>query len=470
MEEHGPVRPAQDSPNPGNRGAAVRPSSKPDSPPPGITPESDSPTLVDIPSGNRPDAPDAPTMIDSALPQAKQSSQSSALYGQPILQPGTVLGQRYMIMQLLGEGGMGAVYKAKDRELNRMVALKVIRPDLARNESIIQRFKQELILAHQVTHKNVIRIYDLGEAEGLKFITMEYIEGEDLRALIQEKKKLQPEEAVEIMQQVCRALEAAHSVGVIHRDLKPQNVMRDKAGRTLVMDFGLARTLEGEGMTQTGALIGTMDYMSPEQALGKDLDERSDLFALGLIFYELLTGKMPYKSESVVASLLKRTQQRAVPVLTHDPTIPTVISNVVSKCLEPDVNLRYQTASEILADLEAWQGGRAAATLHFPTGARPWGQTIPWHWIGGFGAVLLVVILGFLFRDKLVRPAAHAPSGPVVSLAILPFRNASGDPALDWLGPQLAEMLSTDVGQSSQLRTVSPNRLHQIFSDLHVSS
>src|SRR5712691_7571860 len=227
MEEHGPVRPAQDSPDPGNRGAAVRTPSKPDSPPPGITPESDSPTLVDIPSGNTsdaPDAPDAPTMIDSALPQAKESPQSSALYGQPILQPGTVLGQRYMIMQLLGEGGMGAVYKAKDRELNRMVALKVIRPDLARNESIIQRFKQELILAHQVTHKNVIRIYDLGEAEGLKFITMEYIEGEDLRALIQEKKKLQPEEAVEIMQQVCRALEAAHSVGVIHRDLKPQNI------------------------------------------------------------------------------------------------------------------------------------------------------------------------------------------------------------------------------------------------------
>src|SRR5207237_2254674 len=124
-----------------------------------------------------------------------------------------------------------------------------------------------------------------------------------LRTLIHEQTKLAPEEAVEIMQQVCRALEAAHSVGIIHRDLKPQNVMRDKSGRILVMDFGLARTLEGDGMTQTGALVGTMDYMSPEQALGKELDQRSDLFALGLIFYELLTGKMPYKAESVVASL-----------------------------------------------------------------------------------------------------------------------------------------------------------------------
>ena len=200
-----------------------------------------------------------------------------------------------------------------------MVALKVIRPDLAGNQAIIDRFKQELLLATQVTHKNVIRIYDLSEADGMKFITMEYVEGEDLRGLMMKKQgKLSPEEAVEIMQQTCRALEAAHSAGIIHRDLKPQNIMRDKTGRVLVMDFGLARTLEGDGMTQTGALVGTMDYMSPEQALGKDLDQRSDVFAMGLIFYELLTGKMPYKADSAVASLLKRTQERAAPVSSHD--------------------------------------------------------------------------------------------------------------------------------------------------------
>src|SRR5438477_10062801 len=209
----------------------------------------------------------------------------------------------------------------------------------------------------------------------MKFITMEYVEGKDLRTLIHEQTKLAPEEAVEIMQQVCRALEAAHSVGIIHRDLKPQNIMRDKSGRILVMDFGLARTLEGDGMTQTGALVGTMDYMSPEQALGKELDQRSDLFALGLIFYELLTGKMPYKADSVVASLLKRTQERAAPVSSHDAAIPRPLSNIVGKCLEPDVKLRYQSSAEILAALEAWQGGRAAATLHFPSSSKPWGQT-----------------------------------------------------------------------------------------------
>ena len=165
-----------------------------------------------------------------------------------------MLGGRYEILQLLGEGGMGAVYKAMDRELDRPVALKLIRPELAANSSILARFKQELLLAHQVTHKNVIRIYDLGDADGVKFITMEFVEGQDLRTLIQEKKKFSPEDAVEITQQICRALEATHSVGVIHRDLKPQNIMRDQTGRILLMDFGLARTVAGEGMTQTGAL------------------------------------------------------------------------------------------------------------------------------------------------------------------------------------------------------------------------
>src|SRR5438132_3704274 len=433
-------------------------------------PGSDAPTLVPENSGTIaptltpvPQSSDAETF--AGVPNAPQPSGSASG-----LQAGFVLGGRYEILEALGEGGMGAVYKARDRELDRLVALKVIRPDLARNPAIIQRFKQELILARQITQRNVVRIFDLGEASGIKFITMEYVEGQDLHSLLHEHKKFAPKDAVEIILQVCRALEAAHGEGIIHRDLKPQNIMQSEQGRIVVMDFGLARNLEAAGMTQTGALVGTMDYMSPEQALGKDLDQRSDLFALGLIFYELLTGKMPYKAESAVASLLKRTQQRAVPVLTHDPTIPTVISDVVSKCLEPDVNLRYLTSGEILADLEAWQGGRAAATLHFPTGARPWGQTIPWHWIGGVAAVLVLAIVGFLFRDKLLRPTAKVPSGPVVSLAILPFRNASGDPGLDWLGPQLAEMLTTDVGQSSQLRTVSPNRLHQIFTDLHVSS
>ncbi len=381
-----------------------------------------------------------------------------------------MLGGRYEILQTIGEGGMGAVYKARDRELDRFVALKVIRPELASDPSILARFKQELLLAHQVTHRNVIRIYDLGEAEGVKFITMEFIEGKDLRSLIREKKKFAPEEAVDVIQQVCQALHAAHSVGVIHRDLKPQNIMQDTSGRILVMDFGLARTLEGKGMTQTGALVGTMEYMSPEQALGKDLDQRSDIFALGLILYEMLTGKTPFQAESALASLIKRTQERAIPVSDIDAKIPGALSGIVSKCLERDLNQRYESASAILEDLNTWKDKRAAGTIHLDASVKPWGQTLPWPLITGIMTVLVLAITGFLLRGKLFGPSTKTPTGPAVSLAILPFRNASGDPNLDWIGPSLADMLSTDVGQSARLRTVSPNSLHQIFTDLRISS
>jgi eukaryotic-like serine/threonine-protein kinase len=435
--------------------------------------DSDAPTLIDFGKSSS-DAqtfldPDA-TIVEGMLPPLPPLPKRSRVpIAAPLLEPGEVLGDRYEIEKLLGEGGMGAVYKARDRELDRSVALKLIRPELASNPSMLARFKQELLLSRQVTHKNVIRIFDLGDADGVKFITMEFVEGEDLRTLIHEKKKFSPEEAVEIMRQVCQALEAAHGTGVIHRDLKPQNIMRDQSGRILVMDFGLARTMEGDGMTQVGALVGTMEYMSPEQALAKELDQRSDLFTAGLILYELLTGKMPFKAESALASLIKRTQERAVPVSDHDGSIPGQLSGIVSKCLERDPNLRYQSAAEMLRDLDAWEGKRAAATLGFHPNVKPWGQTIPWPLLTGVATVLVLAVVGYVFRGPLFAPPA-AKSGPVQSLAILPFRNASGDSSLDWLGSSFADMLSTDIGQSAQLRTVSPSNLHQILTDLRISS
>ncbi|MGO9124490.1 MAG: tetratricopeptide repeat protein [Terriglobales bacterium] len=423
-------------------------------------------TLVDFRPPSDPEA----TLIDAGpTPRSPGRGPVRVQVNVPVLQPGDVLAGRYEILQLLGEGGMGAVYKAMDRELGRPVAMKLIRPELAANPAILARFKQELLLAHQVTHKNVIRIYDLGDADGVKFITMEFVEGQDLHALIQEKKKFSPEEAVEIMQQVCRALEAAHGVGVIHRDLKPQNIMRDASGRILVMDFGLARTVDGGGMTQSGALVGTMDYMSPEQALAQDLDHRSDLFTVGLIFYELLTGKMPFKADSALASLIKRTQERASPVSDHDGSIPLPLTNIVSRCLEREPALRYQSASGMLRDLDAWQGNRAAATLGFQSAVKPWGQTVPWPLLGGIVAVVVLAIVGFVFRGKLLAPAAKKPSAPALSLAVVPFHNASGDQTWDWLGPSLADMLSTDVGQSAHLRAVSPDRVQQVFHDLRIA-
>ena len=291
------------------------------------------------------------------------------------MEEGLILGERYEILKRLGEGGMGAVYKARDHELDRLVALKVIRPELAGHPDILRRFKQELILARQVTHKNVVRIFDLGSADGRKFITMDYIEGRDLKSILVERGKLPPSEVVPIFQQICRGLEAAHVEGVVHRDLKPQNVMVDDAGRVWLMDFGLARSMELSGLTRTGVLMGTPDYMSPEQARAEKVDARSDLFSLGIIVYEMLTGRLPFLADTLMAKLLQRVQQNATPVTEIDPSIPARLGAVVSKCLERDVSKRYQTIREILDDLlgdtQTLGSSSSSGTNSTPSGAPP---------------------------------------------------------------------------------------------------
>ena len=355
-----------------------------------------------------------------------QAGVSSGVYRATyaVLEPGSVLGNRYEILQLLGEGGMGAVYKVRDREVDRLVALKVIRPELAVRPEILQRFKQELILARQVTHKNVIRIFDLGEADGVKFITMDFIEGKDLKSLLQERGKLPPDEAVKIIAQVCRALEAAHSEGVVHRDLKPQNIMVDAQGRVTVMDFGIARSVETPGMTQTGALIGTPEYMSPEQAKGEHADARSDLFTLGIIFYELLTGNTPYRADSAYAMLLKRTTERAKPPMEVDPSIPQKVSDVVMKCLEIDLNRRYSSAREILDDLGVGDTRVITQIIERPRGP----LEIYGKWVGA-ALIVLLGVSAFLLRDKfLSKPAKNHPP---VAVLLADFTNGTNDPVFD---------------------------------------
>ena len=394
-------------------------------------------------------------------------SSEAAAKGQ--LEPGTLLAERFEILQLLGQGGMGAVYKARDTELERLVALKLIRPELASHPEILRRFKQELILAREVTHRNVIRIFDLGQAQGIKFITMEYVEGRDLKGLIHEKGKFTAEEAVPIVLQIAAALEAAHTAGVVHRDLKPQNVMSDKDGRVYVMDFGIARSLEHQGMTQTGALMGTPEYMSPEQAKGEKVDARSDLFALGIIFYEMLTGISPFKAETAMAMMFKRTQERATPLSQLNLGVPPVISDIVSKCLEIKTDERYQSAREVINDLEAWKGGVPHSTI-VPTSRRIRYAPSYQKWLVVGGAAIVLAGGVYVFRDKLSLHSSPGTAAVVqpISLAILPFHNSSTDQSLDWIGATLSDMLSTDVGQSTRLRTVSSDRLHQVLKDLRI--
>ena len=399
---------------------------------------------------------DAPTILEGVLPAKapvtgqhpapgrsddSPATQHSA-FSSPVIPTGAVIGNRYEIMKILGEGGMGAVYKAKDLELNRVIALKVIRPELASNPEILQRFKQELILARQVTDRNVIRIFDLGEAGGIKFITMEYVEGQSLYQVLREKGKLPVPEAVDIMRQTLSGLLAAHREGVIHRDLKPGNIMRDSQGRVVVMDFGLARSLAGDGMTRTGTMMGTMEYMSPEQAQAKDLDARSDIFTVGLICYELLTGKMPFHADSVVASLLKRMQERAAPPSDWDASIPQPVSELVSKCLERNPEDRWQNAEEILDRIDEIQGKRPmsvmtsrppvsitaaqpASIVQAP--APPRTNRRRWATIVVAAAVFTAGIAGWYLKSR--PPAAQVHQNVRVLLA--DFRNATSDSVFD---------------------------------------
>lgn len=337
---------------------------------------------------------------------------------------------------------MGAVYKARDKELERIIALKVIRPELASNPEILQRFKQELILARQVTDRNVIRIFDLGEAGGIKYITMEFLEGESLYQILRQQGKVSVNEALDIMRQMLNGLQAAHREGVIHRDLKPGNIMRDAQGRVVVMDFGLARSLTGDGMTRTGTMMGTMEYMSPEQAQAKEVDARSDIFTAGLICYELLTGRMPFHADSAVASLLRRMQERAAPASDWNATIPQPVSELVSRCLERDPAHRWQSAQEIIARIDEIQGrfqgapelydrpdevrGRRPPSVYPPV-ASPIApaKRSPWLLIGGIvlPVALAVAVVVLYMRPRPASLAVHK----TVTVLLADFKNSTSD-------------------------------------------
>jgi len=374
-------------------------------------------------SARLPQRPDQTTTSGAATsgPPPTPRDTSKAPSPEESLRVGSVLGKRYEILEQLGAGGMGAVYKVRDRELERIVAMKVIRPELAQTTDALNRFKQELIIAQKVTHKNVSRIYDLAEADGVKFITMEFVEGQSLSHLLQKKGKLEPKQAAAVMVQVCLALEAAHAEGVIHRDLKPQNIMLDANDRVVVMDFGIARTVEAGGMTKTGVVLGTPAYMSPEQARGEELDARSDIFSMGIIFYELLTGASPYKSETALEAMYKRTTEQVRPPIQVAPKIPKPLSDIAVHCLEIDKDKRYANAAEIVADLEAWAGGTLGTRVILQ------GKRSRWEKIGWIGlAALAVAAVGvFLFRDKLfsVQPAAHRE----MSVLVADFTNETED-------------------------------------------
>ncbi len=264
---------------------------------------------------------------------------------------GTTFADRYEILEELGKGGMGEVYKVMDEKLDEEMALKVLKPEIAAEKGTIERFKNEVKLARKIAHRNVCRMYDLNEEEEIPYITMEYVKGDNLKSHIRKIGKIAQKEAISLAKQVCEGLAEAHRFGIVHRDLKPSNIMIDIDGDVKIMDFGIARSLDVPGVTKAGVMIGTPEYMSPEQVEGKEVDQRSDIYSLGVILYEMLTGQVPFKGDTPLSIAYKHKHEPPQDPRKINDQITEAVSNLVLKCLEKDKKRRYQSAEEVLSEL-----------------------------------------------------------------------------------------------------------------------
>lgn len=267
------------------------------------------------------------------------------------LRPGESFGNRYHVIEQIGTGGMGKVFKALDRELNILVVLKIIKPELSSNPDIVERFKRELLLAREIVHENVIRIHDLGEINGIRYISMNYAEGQNLLELIDMAGMLLVSKVLDITGKICRALVTAHGKSIIHRDLKPQNVIIGKNGAVTVLDFGIARSLIQTGTTQKGMVIGTPECMSPEQILGENIDAGTDIYALGVMMFQMLTGKLPFLADSASTLLLKHLHETPCPPSRLNPAVPPALDRIILKCLEKKPGKRYTSAAKLLESI-----------------------------------------------------------------------------------------------------------------------
>ncbi len=272
------------------------------------------------------------------------------------LEPGTVLGRRYEIRRVLGSGGMGMVFQAHDRDLDEPVALKILRPEIASMDpQILERFKTEIRVARRIAHRNVVRTYDFGDADGIKFISMEFIQGMTLKQLFRSKGALPLGVGLSIAKQAAAGLVAAHDMGVVHRDVKPHNIMLTPQSDVKIMDFGIVRDTtksERSGMTQTGIIMGTPDYMSPEQAMGKaDLDHRSDVYSFGVVLYEMFTGALPFRGESPIAIAMKHIQEEPKAPRAVNPKIPPELEAIIQRAMRKAPEARYPRMADLLADL-----------------------------------------------------------------------------------------------------------------------
>jgi len=388
------------------------------------------------------------------------------------LTTGSTFAGRYQIIEELGKGGMGKVYKAHDTEIKEKVALKLIKPEISVDKKTIERFQNELKFARKISHRNVCRMYDLNKEEGSYYITMEYVSGEDLKSTIIRIGQLPIAKTISIAKQACEGLEEAHRLDVVHRDLKPQNIMIDKEGNARIMDFGIARSVTGKGITGAGVMIGTPEYMSPEQVEGKEVDQRSDIYSLGVILYEMVTGRVPFEGDTPLSIAVKHKTETPKEPREINTQIPEDLSQVILRCMEKDKEKRYQSAGEVRAELTRIEKGIPTTEIEIPKRkpitSREITVTFGLKKLLIPALIAVAIIIAAVVIWQLLLPKKAVPiSSDKASLAVMYFKNNTGDESLDHWRSALSDLLITDLAQSKYIRVLSEDRLFNILSELN---
>jgi len=374
------------------------------------------------------------------------------------LSTGTTFAGRYQIIEELGKGGMGKVYRVVDKKLKEEVALKLIKPEIALDKNTLERFQNELKLARQISHRNVGRMYELMEEKGIHFITMEYVPGEDLKSFIRRSRQLTIGTAVTLTKQVCEGLGEAHRLGVIHRDLKPSNIIIDKEGNARIMDFGIARSIKTKGITGAGVMIGTPEYMSPEQVEAKEVDQRSDIYSLGIILYEMLTGKVPFEGDTPFTIGVKHKSEMPKNPKDINVQISDDLSRLILRCLAKDKECRYQNTAEIISDLDRIEKELSTTEPVVPERKPITSREITVKFnlkkLLFPGLVIVALVMAawiILWRVLPKKETISAKSGPP-SIAVLPFVDDSPEKGHEYLCEGIPNTLINALNNIQNLR------------------